>query len=78
MDEDRLRGTLARLGPEVQSTLRRLLIAEPQRRDRVAQELLRSRTESADTVADLIDMLTMNADARRQIVRILSELEASG
>lgn len=46
-------------------------------RDALASRLLRHGTDHASTLGDLIDMLTIDADARRQVVRLLGELEAS-
>jgi hypothetical protein len=39
--------------------------------------LLRYRDERGDDWADIIDFLTMWPDARRQVVRLLGEIEAS-
>lgn len=39
---------------------------------------LRRRTPGADQLADLIDMLTLDAHARRRVARLLGELEAGG
>jgi hypothetical protein len=47
-------------------------------RDAIAQQLLRRRTSRADAIADLIDLLSINADARRRVARLLGELEALG
>jgi hypothetical protein len=33
--------------------------------------------EQGDDWADIIDMLTMHPDAKRQVVRVLGEIEAS-
>jgi len=35
------------------------------------------RDQNGQDWADIIDMLTMDPDARRQVVRMLAELEAS-
>jgi hypothetical protein len=61
--------------PESRHALRRALIADQPYRDATAERLLRER---ADGMADLIDLLTIHPDARRQAVRVLGELEALG
>ena len=40
-------------------------------------QLMRYRDENGQRWADIIDALTMNPDARRKVVRLLGELEAS-
>jgi hypothetical protein len=57
--------------------VRRVLIADQDYRDELAERLLRQRTDHANNLADLIDMLAIDADARRQVVRLLGELEAT-
>jgi hypothetical protein len=52
-----------------------MLIADQPYRDAMAERLLRER---ADGMADLLDLLSIHPDARRQAVRILGELEALG
>jgi hypothetical protein len=42
----------------------------------MASRLLDCATDQAASLADLIDMLTLNNDARRTVVRLLGELEA--
>jgi hypothetical protein len=37
---------------------------------------MRLRTEQGDNLVDLIDSMTLHPDVRRQIVRLLGELEA--
>jgi len=39
--------------------------------------LLRKRTTGDDALADLIDLLTLDDEARRRVVRLLGELEAT-
>jgi hypothetical protein len=43
----------------------------------VAAELLRCRHANGDGWADVIDTLTMYPDARRKVVRMLAEMEAT-
>src|SRR5512132_1850717 len=40
--------------------------------------LLRYRDEGGDDWANIIDMLTMHPDARRQVARLLGEIDAKG
>jgi hypothetical protein len=73
--EDNLRQLLERLNPKARDTLRRVLIHEQADRDVISSELLRYHDERGDDWADIIDMLTLDPEARRKIVRILGELE---
>jgi hypothetical protein len=43
----------------------------------IATELLHYRDENGQDWADIIDMLTMYPDARRRVVRLLAEVDAS-
>ena len=76
MNDATLRDTLMRLDPGARNELRRLLISDQPDRNAIAEQLLRRRTLGADALADLIDLLTLDADARRRVVRLLGELEA--
>jgi hypothetical protein len=78
MDDTDLGGTLLRLPPAARSDLRRLLYADQPDRDRIAEQLLRRRTEGAADLADLIDYLSLDDEARRRVVRLLGEIEARG
>lgn len=42
----------------------------------LSSRLLEHASDQAASLADLIDMLTLNNDARRTVVRLLGELEA--
>jgi hypothetical protein len=75
VDDAALADALRRLSSEARDELRRLLICDQSDRDAIAERLMRRRAPGADDLADLIDMLTLDADARRQVVRILGELE---
>jgi len=77
MDEPELRLVLSRLDLRARDAVRRILIADDMYRSRMAERLLRQRTEHATNLADLIDMLTIDADARRHVIRLLGELEAT-
>jgi hypothetical protein len=76
MDDDGLRLLLETLGPKARPTLRRPLIRDQDDRDAVSSRLLRYR-ERGDDWADIIDLLTMNPEARRKVVRLLGEIEAA-
>jgi len=76
LDDAALTDVLRRLPPGARSDLRRLLISDQPDRNAIAEQLLRRRTLGADALADLIDLLTLDADARRRVVRLLGELEA--
>jgi hypothetical protein len=77
-DDDRLRADLHRLDPGARSELRRLLFADRLERDRAAEAFLRRRTPGATVLAEYLDLLSLNDEARRQVVRVLGEIEASG
>jgi hypothetical protein len=76
-DDPDLRTLLEVLDPLARDALRRVLIHDQTDRDAVASELLHHRDERGDDWADIIYFLTMWPDARRQVVRILGEIEAS-
>jgi hypothetical protein len=78
MDEIDLRDTLRRLDAPARNAIRRTLIADQPYRDEMARRLMRHGTKHADNLADLVDMLTLDGDRRRQVVRLLGELEADG
>jgi len=54
-----------------------VLIHDQPDRDAFASQLLRYRDDRGDDWADIIDMVTMHPEARRQVARLLGELEAS-
>jgi hypothetical protein len=61
---------------QARATLRRVLSHDQADRDAIASELLRYRDGHGDDWADIIDMLTMDPEARRGVVRLLGEREA--
>jgi hypothetical protein len=69
---------LKTLDPKARDSLRRLLIRDQADRDAIASQLLRFPDERGDDWADIIDMLTIHPDARRQVVRTLAEIDARG
>jgi hypothetical protein len=78
MNDAELRSVLFPLAPSARDTLRRALIHDQADRDAIASQLLRYRDERGNDWADLIDMLTMHPEARRQVARLLGDLEAEG
>jgi hypothetical protein len=78
VDDGSLRETLTRLDPVARDRLRTVLISDLSERDRIAQALLRTRTKQADDLADLIDLLSIDAEVRMKIVRLLGEPGALG
>ena len=46
------------------------------RRDAFSSRLLRYRDERGDDWADIIDMLTLDPEERRRVVRLLAEIDA--
>lgn len=74
-DDAQLLVSLRGFTPTARDALRRILIAGQWYRDAVAERLLR---EGGEGMADLLDLLTLNPEARRQVARLLGEIEASG
>ena len=77
VDSPSLRDLLSSLDPKSRDDLRRVLILDQADHDAIASRLMRYRDQDGQDWADIIDFLTMYPDARRQVVRILGELEAS-
>jgi hypothetical protein len=75
--DDDLRKLLATLDLGARDALRNVLIHDQADRDAIAYQLLRYRDGRGDDWADIIDMLTLNAEARRTVVRMLGEIDAS-
>ncbi len=71
-----LRDLLLTLSPTARDHLRTVLIRDD--RDEIAQQLLRYGDANGDGCADVIDTLTMYPDVRRQVVRLLAEIDAAG
>jgi hypothetical protein len=72
-----LRALLETLDPKARNDLRNVLTHDQADRDAIASDLLRYRDERGDDWADIIDVLTMYPEARRQVVRLLGEIEAA-
>jgi hypothetical protein len=71
-----LRHLLEMLDPLTRDTLRRVLIHDQADRDAVSSQLLRYRDGHGDDWADIIDVLTMHPEARREVARLLGEIDA--
>jgi hypothetical protein len=76
-EEGDLRDLLSRLSPTTRDALCRVLIRDQPDRDEIASMLLHYGDRNGMAWADIIDLLTMYPDERRQVVRLLGELEAS-
>ena len=63
--------------PRARDTLRRVLIRDQADRDAVSSQPLRYRDRHGDDWADVIDFLTMHPEERRQVVRLLGEIQSS-
>jgi hypothetical protein len=68
-----LHGTL---DAKARDDLRRVLIRDQADRDAISSQLLRYRHGHGDDWADIIELLTMHLEARRNVVRSLAEIEA--
>ena len=55
-----------------------MLIHDQADRDAVASQLIRYRDGHGDDWADIIDTLMMHPEARRQVARLLAEIDAAG
>jgi len=67
---------LSGLDPVLRDHLRNVLIRDQADRDAIASKLLRYRDGHGDDWADIVDLLTMWPDARREVVRVLGEIQA--
>jgi hypothetical protein len=71
-----LSALLETLDPKARDDLRRVLIRDQADRDAIASRLMPYRDQNGQDWADIIDFLTMWPDARRQVARLLGEVEA--
>ena len=71
-----LRTFLRTLDPHGRDALRRVLIHDRADRDAVSSQLLHYHDERGNEWADIIDMMTMYPEERREVVRLLGEIEA--
>jgi hypothetical protein len=75
-DDRSLRDVLLQLSPSAREHLRDVLIHDQADRNAIASQVMPYRDGRGDDWADIIDMLTMHPDARRKVVRLLSEMDA--
>lgn len=73
---DDLRALLETLDSKARDDLRRVLIRDQADGDAIASRLMRYRDGHGEDWAAIIDMLTLDSDARRRVVRALGELTA--
>jgi hypothetical protein len=71
-----LRAILGVLDPSAREHLRNILIHDQADRDAIASRLMRYRDQNGQDWAHIIDFLTMYPEERRQVVRLLGEIEA--
>jgi hypothetical protein len=69
VSDDGLRDRMLQLSPTTRGELRRVVILDQPDRDAIATELVRHRDADGDGWADVIDILTMYPDVRRDAVR---------
>ena len=75
--DDGFRDSLRTLTPSAREHLRDVLIRDQADCDAIASRLMRYRDGGGDDCADIIDTLTMDPEARRKVVRLLGEIDAS-
>ena len=68
---------LLTLDPKTRDDLRRVLIHDQADRDAISSRLMRYRDQNGQDWADIIDFLTMHPEARRRVVQLLAEIDAS-
>jgi hypothetical protein len=71
------RDAIEALDPKSRDDLRRVLIRDQADRDAISSRLMRYRDKNGQGWADIIDFLTMWPEARRQVVRVLAEIDAT-
>jgi hypothetical protein len=77
VDDRELAGLLSAVDPHGRDILRRLVRGEQFERDEFAAALLRQRTKAARDLADLLDLASIKPEVRRQVSRVLGELETT-
>jgi hypothetical protein len=68
---------LAEIRPAGRATLRKYLIADQHDRDGLLLALYRDRSEASALLAEFMEVLSVDDDARRRVTRILGEIEAA-
>jgi DNA-binding CsgD family transcriptional regulator len=69
---------LRRLPREDRELLLRWLVADPADREGLAAEAVKRRTESADVLAEIIQVVTMLPEQRQRFIRVLEEIQSQG
>ena len=67
---------LRTLSTPAREHLRNVLIRDQADRDAISSRLMRYRDQNGDGWADIIDFLTRYPEARRQVLRLLAEIDA--
>jgi hypothetical protein len=75
-DSPSLRDLLSSLDPKARDDLRRVLIRDQPDRDAISSRLMRYRDQNGQDWADIIDFLTLHPEARREVARVLAEIDA--
>jgi hypothetical protein len=75
-EDDGLRELLRSLSRSARGHFRNVLIRDQADRYAMASQLMRYRDERGDDWADIIEMLTLHPEARRNFVRPLAEIDA--
>jgi hypothetical protein len=76
MDDADMRRLFSAFPSDARDVLRRAARANQWERDELASRL--TREPRGQDMADLVDQLSLHNDVRRQVVRVLGELEAEG
>jgi hypothetical protein len=75
MNDAEMRSLFVHFTPGARDVLRRAARADQWERDELASRLIRE--PQGQDMADLVDQLSLHDDVRRQVVRVLGELEAT-
>jgi hypothetical protein len=76
VSDDDLQDLLRTLDPKARDDLRNVRTRDQADRDAISSRLMRYRDQNGRDWADIIDLLTMDPEARRRVVRLLAELSA--
>jgi hypothetical protein len=68
---------LAEIRPDGRATLRKYLIADQLDRDGLLLGLYRDGSDVSALLAEFLELLSVDDDARRRVTRILGEIEAA-
>lgn len=76
MTDEELLAAFDAMDPQAIDCLRRAMRAEQAERDELAEALLRTRSPSGILLTDLVDAATLDPEFRRQLARVLGQLQA--